>query len=55
MTKRNPYDGHCSVCHAQVRTILVAPISSITGWISVVVAAGKDDLCIPVGAKRGGR
>jgi predicted DCC family thiol-disulfide oxidoreductase YuxK len=21
MAKRNPYDGHCSVCHAQVRAL----------------------------------
>jgi predicted DCC family thiol-disulfide oxidoreductase YuxK len=21
MTKRNPYDGRCSVCHAQVRAL----------------------------------
>jgi predicted DCC family thiol-disulfide oxidoreductase YuxK len=21
MRKRNPYDGHCSVCHAQVRAL----------------------------------
>jgi hypothetical protein len=21
MTKRNPYDGHCSVCHAQVHAL----------------------------------
>lgn len=57
MAKRNPYDGHCSVCHAQVRALEgVVEASDAWPWYLILclehVPAGVLDPPTPPAASR---